>query len=127
MSNAIAKNHQDSGGYVPLNIAMLKSPAWRSLGGHSCRIYLALAAQRLKVDNGLLTMTLKQARTEAGVRSPATLVACLRELQAAGFLAVTNAGRLGSATRFRLTEYETQTQPATNEWKSFAQPEGATA
>lgn len=121
----------DFGTCVYVNTTMMCSPAWLSLSHSAHAVYLAFLMQCAHERNGRLTMTMEQAKADARVGGPATLVDALKGLQAAGLVAVhkkADGGGRFSPTLYRLTEYPVPAgggmpaQPATHDWKAFKTP-----
>lgn len=80
------------GQYVNLPYDMLLSPAWRSLGGSSARVWLLLRTRFSGGNNGRLTLSLEEAARLLHM-GKATVLAAFTELEAKGFVVCTRRGQ----------------------------------
>lgn len=112
-------------------IEMIKSPAWSvlSLSGHRAfdRLQIEFAHHGGK-ENGRLPVTFDDF-ARFGIHRHA-IAPALRELEALGFIEITERGRAGNAdyrapNKFRITHRETDTSAATNDWRRIKSIEEA--
>ena len=109
--NGKQKGRYVDGPFVPLTHAVRCSPAWRALSLAARLLYLELRAKLSndpQVNNGRVFLSTRDAAGALGV-CQRTAMNGFRELQAKGFVKVTQLGTLGSegrgkATLYRLTE-----------------------
>lgn len=95
---------------------LMDSNAWRCLSATDQRVYLALARQLRKTNNGDLSLTASTAK-HFGIKSKTTLAKSLRALAAVGLIAIT---RRGGTTRggqrmphlYRITDWPVYEIPA---------------
>jgi hypothetical protein len=117
--------------FAPRTIRMLESPAYRalSLSAHRCLSRIEIErAHHAGHDNGKLPVTYDQF-VEYGVHGDA-IAPALRELEALGFIEVTERGRAGNAewrrpNLFRLTFHHVDRAAPTNEWQRIKTDEDA--
>jgi hypothetical protein len=131
MSKTYLRRNRISEQFAPRTIRMLESPAYRalSLGAHRVlsRIEIELAHHGGR-DNGRLPVTFDHL-VEYGLHRQA-IAPAVRELEALGFIEITEHGRAGNAewrrpNKFRLTySYVERAQP-TNEWERIKTEEEA--
>ena len=131
MSRDYMRRNRIAEQFAPRTIRMLESPAYRalSLPAHRVlsRIEIELAHHGGR-DNGKLPVTFDHF-VEYGVRRH-SVASAIRELEALGFIEVTEQGRAGNAewrrpNKFRLTNsYVGRAQP-TNEWARIKTDEDA--
>ncbi len=119
-SKVNAKGRNDSEQYVKLSYRMLRSDAWRSLGGPAVRVYFELRTRYMGRNNGQLTLSLDEGARllELG---KATVGRALTELEEKGFIVMTKRGQwLGrQATEYAITDKPLNGLPATNAWKHW--------
>src|SRR5260370_5262861 len=70
---------EGEGQYAPLPYVMLQSPAWRSLGGRSAKVFLELRCRFHGGNNGKLALSLDQAARLLSI-GKATVQAAFSEL-----------------------------------------------
>jgi hypothetical protein len=130
--NRTGRSKNPDGDYALLPYSMLKSPAWRSLGGNTVRVLLELHTRFHGCNNGEVFLSLEEA-AELLTMSKATALAALRELVAKGFLRETRKGGFirGHATTYALTfkptgrpTGEPPRQPVrrTDDWRNWTPP-----
>lgn len=112
------------GQYVPLDYAMLKSPAWRSLSGAAVKLFLELHTRFHGSNNGAVRLSYAEAAEALGM-GKATVQRAFSDLQEKGFVALERAGSWyhRQAHEWRLTTKPVQTvkgrEPPTNDWRSW--------
>jgi hypothetical protein len=117
--------------FAPRTIRMLESPAYRALSLSAHRVLSRIEIERAHHaghDNGKLPVTYNQL-VEYGVHRDA-IPAALRELEALGFIEVTERGRAGNAewrrpSLYRLTYHYVDRAAPTNEWERIQTQEEA--
>ena len=114
------KGRNDDEQYVKLSYRMLRSPAWRSLGGPAMKIYFELRSRFNGTNNGHLTLSLDEGARLLGI-GKATVGRALVELQAKGFIVMTKRGRWygRQATEYAVTDKPVNGALATNIWKHW--------
>jgi hypothetical protein len=131
MSKDYLRRNRLSEQFAPRPIRMLESPAYRvlSLGAHRvlARIEVELAHHGGR-DNGKLPVTFDQL-VEYGLDRHA-IAPATRELEALGFIEMTERGRAGNAewrrpNKFRLTYSYVERAKPTNEWERIKTDEEA--
>jgi DNA-binding transcriptional MocR family regulator len=131
MSKAGRRKNRIAGQFSARTIEMLESPAYRVLSLHAQRVLARLEiehAHHAGNDNGRLPCTYDHFE-EYGVRRKAIRPA-LRELEALGFIEITEQGRAGNAewrrpNYFRLTYRYLGNAKPTDEWKRIRSREEA--
>ena len=114
------------GQYVPLPYAVLKSAAWRSLGGAAVKLFFELHIRFHGGNNGRLHLSMNEAVGALGL-GKATVKRAFDELQEKGFIDLVTPGNFyhRRAHEWRLTTKAMQTtkgkQAASNDWKSWRQ------
>ncbi len=116
--NAKGRNNDEQ--YVNLSYRMLRSPAWRALGGPAVKVYFELRARFNGGNNGQLTLSLDEGARLLGI-GKATVGRALIELQVKGFIVMTKRGRWygRQATEYAVTDKPVNGLPATNAWKHW--------
>jgi len=109
---------------------IIDSPAWRTLGASSVKLYIELRRKLTSSSNGNINATLSDLR-RYNWRSSATLARALRELVAAGLIAVTRQGGIAYGQRvctlYRFTDEASydwpklhiEASPATHDWQKL--------
>jgi len=131
MSKAGRPKNRIAGQFSARTVEMLESPAYRVLSLHAHRILARLEIEHAHhggSDNGRLPCTYDHFE-EYGVRRKAIKPA-LRELEALGFIEITERGRAGNAewrrpNYFRLTYRYLGNAKPTDEWKRIKSREEA--
>ncbi len=115
-----AKGRNDGEQYVKLSYRMLRSDAWRSLGGPAMKVYFELRTRFNGGNNGQLTLSLDEAKRLLKL-GKATVGRALTELQAKGFIVMTKRGQWygRQATEYAVTDKPVKGLPATNAWKHW--------
>ena len=115
-----AKGRNDSEQYVKLSYRMLRSDAWRSLGGPAVRVYFELRTRYMGRNNGQLTLSLDEGARLLGL-GKATVGRALTELESKGFIVMTKRGQWHGrlATEYAITDKPLNGVPATNAWKHW--------
>ncbi|MGR3794616.1 helix-turn-helix domain-containing protein [Vannielia sp. SX4] len=119
----------DSGQYVNVPYAMLKSAAWRSLSGAAVKLWFELHARYNGGNNGKVRLSMNEATEALGI-GKATVSRAYAELQAKGFIALTTPGSWyhRSAHEWRLTTKPVDLvkgkQPPTNDWRDWRPDSG---
>ena len=119
--------------FVPHTVEMLESPAWRVLSQSARRVLDRIELEHMyhgNVENGRLPVTFENFEDYGLDRK--SVAPAIRELEALGFIEITQRGRSGNAefrrpNQFRLTyvhKYQAGEQ-ATNEWRKIETMEGA--
>jgi len=119
------------GQFAPRLVEMLESPAWRVLSLAAHRVLDRLDIEHRHHggrDNGKLTVTYLDFEHYGIARNQ--IAPALREVEALGFIEITQRGRAGNAEhrtphKFRLTSYDTEHAKGTNEWRQIATIEDA--
>jgi hypothetical protein len=100
--------------FVPVDLEVLRSPAWRatSMGARWLYVHLKRRWSHKQKNNGRLFMSQRDAQEEMGAADRDSISRWFRELQHYGFIVMTGAGCLGvdgkgKAPHWRLTELET--------------------
>ncbi len=119
-SKVNAKGRNDTEQYVKISYRMLRSPAWRSLGGPAVKVYFELRTRYMGSNNGQLTLSLDEAARLLKI-GKATVGRALIELQVKGFIVMTKRGRWygRQATEYAVTDKPLNGIPATNSWKHW--------
>ena len=114
------KGRNDQEQYVKLSYRMLRSPAWRSLGGPAVKVYFELRSRYMGSNNGQLTLSLDEATRLLGL-GKATVGRALVELEAKGFIVKTKQGRWYGrlASEYAVTDKPVNGIPATTAWKHW--------
>jgi hypothetical protein len=113
----MARKHRDNKGrlapFVPLDVEVMQSPAWRatSFGARWLYVHLKRRWSFKQRNNGRLYLSHRDAQEELGGPQRDSISRWFRELQHYGFIAMTTAGSLGvdgkgKAPHWRLTELE---------------------
>jgi len=120
--------HRDKGKlppFVPLLVATLASPAWRSTTPSARLLYIALKARySIKYhNNGRLYLSTRRAAKETGLNKD-TVAKGFHELVHYGFIVMHERGSLGwegkgKAPHWRLTELGYMHEPPTNEFNRW--------
>lgn len=87
---------------------VMETPAWKNLTSTAQAIYLWLRLEwkgKSNNNNGKISLSCRQAAAKMGV-TPTTASRAIRELQAKGFLVVTQSSYLGTQGKARLQLYE---------------------
>jgi hypothetical protein len=99
--------------FVPLDVEVMSSPAWRatSLGARWLYVHLKRRWSFKQRNNGRLFLSQRNAQEEMGLGKRDSISRWFRELQHYGFIVQTEAGCLGlddkgRAPHWRLTELE---------------------
>ena len=115
------------GGHARIYWELLDSPAWSALGYSTQALYVILRRKLTATNNGNISATLGELEPY-GWGSQTTLAKALRELIAAGFIAITRQGGIaygqGICTLYRFTDEQVfefpklhiEARKATNEW-----------
>lgn len=105
---------------------MLKSAAWRSLGGSALKVYMELRTRYNGSNNGQLILSIRDASNALGL-GKATVKRAYDELQDKGFIKLRQPGRFYGrhAAEWELTDQSFNGRPPTNEWQTWAPPEKA--
>ena len=125
------KQPDPRGGHVRLYWEVMESPAWNCLTASDQRVYLTLARQLTKTNNGDVCLPITKAR-HYQIRSATTLAKSLRALVAVGLIDVT---RRGGSTRdgrreptlyafsdmavYDMPKKFIEARPPTNKWKQI--------
>jgi hypothetical protein len=125
------RRNRIAGQFAPRTIAMLESPAYRALSLSAHRVLSRIEIERAHHaghDNGKLPVTYEHLE-EYGVHRNA-IPPALRELEALGFIEVTERGRAGNAewrrpNLYRLTYYHVDRAAPTNDWERIQTQEEA--
>ncbi len=119
-SKVNAKGRNDSEQYVKLSYRMLRSDAWRSLGGPAVRVYFELRTRYMGRNNGQLTLSLDEGARLLDL-GKATVGRALTELQTQGFIVRIKMGQWHGrqATEYAVTDKPVNGLPATNAWKHW--------
>ncbi len=119
-SKVNAKGRNDSEQYVKLSYRMLRSDAWRSLGGPAVRVYFELRTRYMGRNNGQLTLSLDEGARLLDL-GKATVGRALTELELKGFIVMTKRGQWHGrlATEYAVTDKPVNGVPATNAWKHW--------
>jgi DNA-binding transcriptional MocR family regulator len=131
MSKNYMRKNKIAGAFAPRRIEMLESPAYQVL---SLSAHRALARLEIELahhggnDNGKLPVT-KERFMEYGIHDHA-IAPALRELEALGFIEITERGRAGNAEyrrphKFRLTYRNLERANPTDEWTRIKSMEEA--
>jgi hypothetical protein len=131
MSRDYLRRNRLSEQFAPRAIRMLESPAYRALSIHGHRILSRIEielAHHGGRDNGKLPVTFDQF-VEYGVRRH-SVGPGIRELEALGFIEITEQGRAGNAewrrpNKFRLTHSYVERAAPTDEWARIKTDEEA--
>ena len=115
-----SKGRNDSEQYVKLSYRMLRSDAWRSLGGPATRVYFELRTRYMGSNNGQLTLSLDEAKRLLKI-GKTTVGRALSELEAKGFIVMTKRGLWHGrqATEYAVTDKPVKGLTATNAWKHW--------
>jgi hypothetical protein len=99
--------------FVPLDVEVMSSPAWRatSFGARWLYVHLKRRWSFKQRNNGRLFLSQRDALKEMGVKDRDSISRWFRELQHYGFIVMTDSGGLGvdgkgKAPHWRLTELE---------------------
>jgi hypothetical protein len=99
--------------FVPLDVEVMSSPAWRAMtmGARTLYIHLQRRWSFKQRNNGRLFLSQRNAQKEMGLGVRDSISRWFRELQHYGFIVMTDPGCLGvdgkgKAPRWRLTELE---------------------
>jgi hypothetical protein len=119
------------GGHVRLYWELMDSPAWNCLTASDQRVYITLARQLLRTNNGDVCLPISKAK-HYQIRSATTLAKSLRALVAVGLISVT---RRGGSTRdgrreptlycftsievYEMPKKFIQARQATDDWKKI--------
>jgi hypothetical protein len=131
--------HNDKGRlapFVPVDLEVLKSPAWRatSMGARWLYVHLKRRWSHKQKNNGRLFLSQRGAQDEMGVADRDSISRWFRELEHYGFIVMTSPGGLGvdgkgKAPHWRLTELEAPGGRNGDTWmlptKDFARWNGA--
>jgi hypothetical protein len=99
--------------FVPVDLEVLRSPAWRatSFGARWLYVHLKRRWSHKQKNNGRLFMSQRDAQEEMGATNRDSIGRWFRELQHYGFIVMTSAGCLGvdgkgKAPHWRLTDWK---------------------
>ena len=99
--------------FVPVDLEVLRSPAWRatSMGARWLYVHLKRRWSFKQKNNGRLFLSQRDAQEEMGVADRDSISRWFRELQHYGFIVMTSGGCLGvdgkgKSPHWRLTELE---------------------
>jgi hypothetical protein len=95
------KGRMESGSFIALPHALVRSPNWQACGGSAIKVVLHLAAQYNGHNNGDLSAPLSA--KPGGIASPSTLDRALTEAQHYGLILVTRHGGRNRASLYALT------------------------
>ncbi len=111
------------GKFVRLSEPLVTSAAWRSLSGSSVRFYIELRRRFNGTNNGALHFTAEEANSTLGMGTN-TFMNAQRQLEGKGFIRMTQRGGFyqRKATLWALTDEPVGTQPATHDFKNWADP-----
>jgi hypothetical protein len=114
------KGRSDDEQYAKLSYRMLRSDAWRSLGGPATKVYFELRARFNGSNNGQITLSLDEAKRLLRI-GKTTAFNALSELEAKGFIVMTKRGQWYGrrATEYAVTDKPVNGLPATNAWKHW--------
>lgn len=105
--------------YVALHFWLLESEAFGALSGNAVKLLVRLAARYNGVNNGAISMSVREAKAELGC-SLNHAAKCFRELESAGFIEATQRGAFDwkkrHATTWRLTWVDCGDELATKEF-----------
>jgi hypothetical protein len=132
MSKDYRRKNKIEGAFAPRRIEMLESPAYQVLTLSARRVLDRLEielAHHAGFDNGKLAVTFEHFM-EFGIHDHA-IAPALRELEALGFIEITEHGRSGNgeyrrANKFRLTYRHVDRANPTEEWTRIKSVEEAT-
>ena len=115
-----AKGRNDSEQYVKLSYRMLRSDAWRSLGGPAVKVFFELRSRFNGTNNGQLTLSLDEAMRLLKI-GKTTVMRALRELEQKGFVVMTKRGQWygRQASEYAVTDKPVNGVLATNAWKHW--------
>ena len=118
------RSKQPEGQYASLPYNMLKSPAWRSLGGSSVKVYFELHLRFHGLNNGDLSLGLDTAAKELGL-GKSTVLRAFKELEEKGFLQLTNKGNWirGHAATWAMTSKPFGKALRSDKWRDWIAPE----
>lgn len=119
-ANRKGRNKGD-GQYWSVPYAMLRSPAWRSLGGSAVKVYMELRTRFHGKNNGELYLSRDEAVQLLGM-SKGTVHRAFKELESKGFIAETRQGvwRSRRASLYALTDRSLNGQPANRRLEALA-------
>ena len=121
------KRNENSGQYVNVPYQIIKSAAWRSLGGSSVKLFFELHARFNGGNNGKIRLSFAEAAHALGM-GKATVQRAFQDLQGKGFLVLERKGSWygRQAHEWRLTTKPMQgpkgKTPATNDWHFWKPP-----
>jgi len=106
--------------FIKLKYFVLKHPAWLTLRPAAVKVYLDLHALFNGYNNGKIHYSLNYGAKRLGM-SKHTVQAALQQLIDHGFIACTKRGYFTGrqASTWRLTTYQMDGHPPSNEWKNF--------
>src|SRR5579885_1196425 len=111
--------------HVRLYHFMLNCPAWRALDANCRALYVEIAKRHMGLNNGQIPYSVREGAAEFGI-SKTTVSRCLAKLVEHGFLRPTKKGAFSlksrHATEWRLTEFECDSKPATNDFMRWSPP-----
>ena len=109
--------------YWKVPYIMLRSPAWRSLGGPAVKVYMELRTRFNGRNNGDLSLSLDEAKRLLAI-GKSTAQRAFKELEAKGFIRETRRGQWYGrlASLYALTDRPLYGNPATNDWKHWRPP-----
>ena len=105
------KNEQRKGHFAQLHRPMMQTPAWRALSTTAQALFPWLLLEWKGPDhnnNGSIQLSVRQAAERMGV-SLNTAASAFHDLQAKGFIVVTEPGRLGVTGQAKGPKYEITT------------------
>jgi hypothetical protein len=122
--NKKGRSKNPEGQYAGLPYAMLRSPAWRSLGGSALKVLLELHTRFHGANNGDLSLGLDEAAKTLSI-GKATAKAAFDELVEKGFLLLIKKGTFARrhASTYALTFKPIATNPRTDNWRVWIGPE----
>lgn len=110
--------------FAQLPYAMLRSEAWRSLGGSAIKVMMELHTRFHGANNGEIFLSLEEAASALMI-GKATAHRAFKELEDRGFIAPTSQGTFtrGDASTYRLTFKPVKSKMGpSDEWKDWRAP-----
>jgi len=100
--------------------AMAQSPAWRSLSGAACKVWIELRTRFHGANNGKLTLSYEEAAVLLGL-SKSTVKRAFDELQEKGFIECMREGHWYGrrATEWATTDKGVGGRAATRKWRQW--------
>ena len=123
-TNATGRNETEQ--YFTLSYRMAQSPAWRSLSGRACKVWIELRCRFYGANNGKLSLSFDEAARLLGI-GKATVQRAFKELEAKGFVVMVRRGQWYGrlATEWAVTDKSLNGHPPTHAWKHW-RPSGKT-